>query len=100
MDDKPVTLIISDLHMGDGKAGDDFENVRRAGQKSASPLGSLSDVCQIFQTDQTVGVPGHDAFGDHMIGVLLQPSLSSADRPKATGCRTSAFFCRRFLSLA
>jgi UDP-2,3-diacylglucosamine pyrophosphatase LpxH len=24
MDDKPVTLIISDLHMGDGKAGDDF----------------------------------------------------------------------------
>src|SRR3989442_11398450 len=29
-----------------------------------------------------------------MIGVLLQPSLSSADRHQATGCGTSAFFLK------
>jgi len=45
----------------------------------------------MLQPDQTIGVAGHDAFGDHMIGVLLQPSLSSADRDQATGSRTSAF---------
>src|SRR5438128_8253647 len=57
-------------------------------------FGSLADVCQIFQSNQTVWVSGHDALGDDMIGVLLQPSLSSADRHKATGCRTSAFFLK------
>ncbi len=53
--------------------------------------GSLSDVGQILHSNQCVGVPGHDAFGDHMIGVLLQPSLSPAGRHQTTGSRTSAF---------
>ncbi len=55
---------------------------------------AIADICQIFQSNQTVWVSGHDTLGDDMIGVLLQPSLSSADRHKATGCRTSAFFLK------
>ena len=35
--------------------------------------GSLADVFQIFQTDELMGVPGHDAFRDSMIGVLRSP---------------------------
>src|ERR1700693_25690 len=55
---------------------------------------SLSDICQIFQTDKTVGVCVDDALGDHMIGVLLQPSLSPTNRHKATGSGASAFFLK------
>src|SRR5215469_16154083 len=53
--------------------------------------GALSDVYQVLKSDQAMWVSGHNALGDHMIGVLLQPSLSSADRHQATGSRTSAF---------
>ncbi|GCE50672.1 hypothetical protein KTH_55410 [Thermosporothrix hazakensis] len=42
--------------------------------------GSISNVSQMFQSNQMMGVLSHNAFGDHMIGVLLQPSLSSRDR--------------------
>ena len=35
--------------------------------------GALADICQVFQADEAVGVSGHDAFGDHMIGVLRSP---------------------------
>src|SRR6266700_7424503 len=38
---------------------------------------SFSDVFQLLQADKRMGKSCHDAFGDHMIGVLLQPSLSS-----------------------
>src|SRR5256712_6354185 len=55
---------------------------------------TLADMGQIFQSDKTMWVSSHDAFGDHMIGVLLQPSLSSADRHQATGCGASAFFLK------
>src|SRR5579884_545064 len=41
--------------------------------------GSFSDVCQVLQSDQAVWVLGHDVLGNDMIGVLLQPSLSSRD---------------------
>src|SRR2546429_4193384 len=54
-------------------------------------FGSLSDVCQMLQSDQMIGVLGHDAFGDAMIGVLLQPSLSSRNDHQTAGRRTSAF---------
>src|SRR5438128_12464300 len=57
-------------------------------------FGTLTDICQVFQSNQTVWVSGHDALGDHMIGVLLQPSLSSADRHKTACCRASAFFLK------
>jgi len=46
---------------------------------------ALSDVCQKLQSDQTVGILGHDAFRDSMIGVLLQPSLSSANHHQTAG---------------
>src|SRR2546428_10613524 len=36
---------------------------------------SLTDVCQVFQSNQTMWVLGHDALRDYMISVLLQPSL-------------------------
>ncbi len=53
--------------------------------------GALADICQIFQADEAVGVSGHDAFRDDMIGVLLQPSLSSTNHHQTAGSRTSAF---------
>ena len=56
------------------------------------PFGPLSNIGQMFQADEAVGVPGHDAFGDHMIGVGFQPSLSSTDRHQSPCSRTSAFF--------
>jgi hypothetical protein len=34
---------------------------------------SFTDICQVFQTDQTVGVLFHNAFGDDMIGILRSP---------------------------
>ena len=58
----------------------------------ASPsLCPFSDMGQVFQADEAMGVLLYDAFGDHMIGVLLQPSLSSDNRDESPGCRTSAF---------
>jgi hypothetical protein len=36
-------------------------------------FGSLSDICQVFQTDQAMGVPINDALRDHMVGVLRSP---------------------------
>jgi hypothetical protein len=54
-------------------------------------FGSVSDLCQMLQPDQAVGVLGHDAFRDAMIGVGFQPSLSSRNDRQAAGSRTSAF---------
>ena len=34
---------------------------------------ALADVSQLLQSNQTVGVPGDDAFGDDVIGVLRSP---------------------------
>jgi hypothetical protein len=53
---------------------------------------SFANVCQIFQSDHAGRVLFHDAFGDHVIGVLLQPSLSSTDLYQTACCGTSAFF--------
>lgn len=53
--------------------------------------GSLPDICQLLQSDQVIGVLGDDAFRDSVIGVLLQPSLSSRNHHQTAGCRTSAF---------
>src|SRR6202162_2772950 len=53
--------------------------------------GSFSDVCQVLQSNEAVGMSGHDAFGDHVIGILLQPSLSPANHHQTTGSRASAF---------
>src|SRR5260370_16060878 len=55
---------------------------------------ALADIGQIFQSNETVGVLFHNALTHHMIGVLLQPSLSSAHRHQATASRTSAFLLK------
>src|SRR5712672_96785 len=52
-------------------------------------FGSFSNVCQMLQADQMIGIVCDDAFGDTMIGVLLQPSLSSANHHQTAGSRTS-----------
>jgi hypothetical protein len=54
-------------------------------------FGSFTNVCQVLQSDQAMWVLFNDVFGNDMMSVLLQPSLSSADRQEATLCRTSAF---------
>ena len=53
---------------------------------------ALSDVCQILQSDKRLGMSCYDAFGDDMIGVLLQPSLSSANGDQSSCGGASAFF--------
>src|SRR3989454_6479726 len=53
--------------------------------------GSFANVCQVFQTNDALGVRIHDAFGNDMIGVLLQPSLPSTDIDESPRCGTGAF---------
>src|SRR5258708_28303906 len=52
---------------------------------------ALADVCQLFQSNQAVRISGHDPFGDPMFGILVQPSLSSANGDQAPCSRASAF---------
>src|SRR5260370_16462528 len=52
---------------------------------------SISDIGQVLQSDEAVWVLGHDALRDHMIGVLLQPSLPSTDGNESPRCGTGAF---------
>src|SRR6266446_6401853 len=58
---------------------------------SGSSLGALTNVGQILQADEAVGVLADDAFGNDMISILLQPSLSSADDDESSRSGTSAF---------
>src|SRR2546421_850076 len=51
----------------------------------------VSNVCQVLQPNQRVGVLLHDALTHHMVGVLLQPSLSPAYPYQSPGSRASAF---------
>src|SRR6266568_5052305 len=54
-----------------------------AGLFACLALGSFSDVGQVFQADEAVGVLVYDAFGNDMIGILLQPSLPSTHRDES-----------------
>src|SRR5207248_1644641 len=56
----------------------------------------LSDVCQVFQTDDGFGCTLNNAFRDCVIGLQLQPSLSSTNRYQAASSRTSAFALQAF----
>src|SRR5438105_11662836 len=55
---------------------------------------AFPNMSQLFQPDQAMGMTLDDAFGHNMVGVLFQPSLSSADRHQAAGRRASAFFLK------
>ena len=48
--------------------------------------GSLTNIGELFQSDQAAWKPLGDAFGNDMLGVLYQPSLLSRDRHQATRC--------------
>src|SRR5947209_2616026 len=52
---------------------------------------ALTDVGQVLQPNQRVGVLLHNALTHHMVSILLQPSLSSADLYQFPGSRASAF---------
>jgi UDP-2,3-diacylglucosamine pyrophosphatase LpxH len=56
MDQKPVTLIVSDLHMGDGKRGDDFvydkgQFIKFLRHQLATPEGKKGDIELIINGD-------------------------------------------------
>src|SRR5512142_2811593 len=51
----------------------------------------LTNVCQVFQTDETVGVLIDDAPTHDVVAVRFQPSLSSADLYQTFRSGTSAF---------
>src|SRR5438045_3535915 len=54
-------------------------------------LRTLANISQVFQPDEGMGKTGHDALGNDMIRVLLQPSLPSTDSHQTAGRRTGAF---------
>ena len=55
---------------------------------------TFANVCQALQANEAMGVLIFDAFRDHMIGVLLQPSLPSTDDDESPRCGTGAFFLK------
>jgi hypothetical protein len=57
-------------------------------------FGALADICQVFQSNDGMWVLFHNAFTHHMIGVLLQPSLSLANLHRTARSGTSAFFLK------
>ena len=60
------------------------------------PFGTFTDMGQVFQSNDRVRVLFHNATTDTMLAILLQPSLSSANRYQATGCGTRAFLLQAF----
>src|SRR5271167_1539596 len=53
--------------------------------------GTLTNVGQFLQTDETVWVLGNNAMTDLVVSILLQPSLPSTNHHKAAGSGTGAF---------
>jgi hypothetical protein len=58
---------------------------------NCSSLRAFPNMGQVFQPDQAVGMLLGNAFTHDMVGVLLQPSLPSADLNQSSGRRTGAF---------
>src|SRR6266566_109492 len=54
-------------------------------------LGTLTNVGQVLQTDDTVWVLGNNAMTDLVVSILFQPSLPSTNHHKAAGSGTGAF---------
>ena len=53
--------------------------------------GALTDMCQVFQSDDAVWVRVHNAMTDMVVAILLQPSLSSTNDDQSSCGGTSAF---------
>src|SRR6266516_6648291 len=67
-----------------------------AGGSAMLALGALTDVCQVFQSDDAVWVRLHNAMTDTVVAILLQPSLSSTDDDQSSCRGTSAFLLQPF----
>ena len=67
-----------------------------AGFLAMLALGALTDVCQVFQSDDAVWVRLHNAMTDTVVAILLQPSLSSTDDDQSSCRGTSAFLLQPF----
>ena len=63
-----------------------------AGCLAMRALGALTEVCQVFQSDDAVWVRVHNAMTDLVVAILLQPSLSSTHDDQSSCRGTSAFF--------
>lgn len=57
-------------------------------------LCALADVRQVFQSNHTLWVLGHNMLADDVVGVLLQPSLSPTDAHQTARGGTSAFLLK------
>src|SRR5437764_2183515 len=56
----------------------------------------FADVCQVFQTDETVVMLIDNATTNDMVAILLQPSLSSSHDDQSSCSSTSAFLLQPF----
>ena len=61
-----------------------------------APFGALSNMGQLFYSDEGMGMISENTPGNGVVGVCFQPSLSSTDRNQATCRGTSAFFLQTF----
>src|SRR5437016_3279795 len=60
----------------------------------------LTNICQVLQPDEALGVLLHNALAHHMVRILLQPSLSPAHPDQTAGAERVPFCRRRFRSRA
>ncbi len=57
---------------------------------------AISNVGQVFQSDDALGMLLHNPTTDEVVAILFQPSLSSCYRHQTTGRRASAFVLQAF----
>ena len=57
---------------------------------------AFSDIGEMFQSDECLRVLLDELFGDGVIGLHFQPSLSLLNALQASFCSTSAFFLQAF----
>src|SRR6266480_6405922 len=67
-----------------------------AGLLAMRASGALTNVCQVFQSDDAVWVCVHNAMTDMVVAILLQPSLSSTHDDQSSCRGTSAFLLQPF----
>ena len=59
-------------------------------------FGALSNICQVFQSNKRMRMVLNDVFGEGVIGLRFEPSLSLLDASHPTFRATSAFFLQAF----
>src|SRR6266516_1985609 len=81
------------MQLGEGPRGSMVvcPSLLLAGFLAMRALRALTDVCQVFQSDDAVWVRVHNAITDTVVAILLQPSLSSTNDDQSSCSRTSAF---------